>query len=392
MTGSHSPSYSADGAVLGQSLQVEVLRVAADVRLAPRVVRRVPDDDARRARQRDAAHVEPRRRQVALEPDRRQHRPQVRVVRQQRLARTGPRPGHDPVVRALALRRQRRVPEDVQRAAPPEPAAVLARYHHRRVAAHVGEQRQHRLVPELVGDLDAQELGVPVPGEHPRHERHDRAAVCPRTCSSSSYAGGSSSRIRYSTGGAGIDGDRGPVARPPSTAPSPSDRSSYGRDQAPPGAVEPDRPEEPVDRDGELADQLGQPARREPDGEVRLEQPFLRHDEPLGQEHVRERRREDVGDAPPVADDLDGLAEPGHAELTLDHRQRLPRLPHQHLGPVTHPCAAPFRSRAVTKPHGTGRAAIRATARRLSRPTLTCNNAAPPAGIHRAGPHRESLR
>jgi hypothetical protein len=323
------------GSIFGQPLQVQVLRVAADVRLAPRVVRRVPDDHARRARQGHPAHLEPRRRKVAFEPDRRQRRAQVGVVREERLAADGARPGHDPVVRSLALGREGGVPQDVERPPSSEPAAVLAGDDHRRVAADVREQREHGLVPEPLGDLDPQQLGVPVPREHPRHERGDRAAVLQGSFLVVERRGVELENLI-------LDRRRrhrrhsGPVPR--DHRPRHVHRPVVVRGHQPPArTVQPDRAEEPVDRHRELADQLGQPPGREAHGEVRLEQPLLGHDEPLREEQVGQRRREDVRDAPPVPDDLDRLPEAGHPELPFDPRQCVARLPHQHLGPIAHP-------------------------------------------------------
>jgi hypothetical protein len=71
-----------DRGAVGELLQVEVLRVAGDVRRSPGDARGSADHDARRERQRHAGDIELGRREVALEPDRRHADRDVRIVRQ----------------------------------------------------------------------------------------------------------------------------------------------------------------------------------------------------------------------------------------------------------------------------------------------------------------------
>ena len=68
-------------------LNVKILHVRIAVRQTPRDPVVVPDDHQRRAGKRKSFHVQPRRSQMHDVPQRRHRKLQMRVVRQQRLAR-----------------------------------------------------------------------------------------------------------------------------------------------------------------------------------------------------------------------------------------------------------------------------------------------------------------
>ncbi len=71
--------------------------------------------------------------------------------------------------------------------------------------------------------------------------------------------------------------------------------------------VEPDDAREAVLRERGRGEELGEPSARGPQGEVDLEQPLGRGDEPLREPQVLERGRADVQDAPPIAPNLYGI-------------------------------------------------------------------------------------
>ena len=85
-------------------LEVEVLHVEARVGQPPRQPRVVPDDDKRRGGQRDPGHVQARRHQVRLVPDRGHLDGQVRVVGKHRAAGRRPRGRQDPAVAGAGAR------------------------------------------------------------------------------------------------------------------------------------------------------------------------------------------------------------------------------------------------------------------------------------------------
>ncbi len=103
------PLVAAEVGVVAHALDEEVGDVGTHVRQAPGELGVVPDDDAGESREREARDVEPARRgdlvavQPHLRPDAGRPEREVRVVREDRLARRRVLAGHDPRVRAGAL-------------------------------------------------------------------------------------------------------------------------------------------------------------------------------------------------------------------------------------------------------------------------------------------------
>ena len=281
------------GAVLVQALDVEILHVARDVRDAPRVVRGRAQQDAGRERERHAARLVSRSAEVHLDPCAGLDREQVRVVREQGLPGGGARPGHDPVVRTLALR-AREVVEQT--------AAERARRDMWQVGRERGEERAHGIGSQPLADRRAEELLVPVAGEPPRqvHERRrPRAGI---------VGGDARGHVQQRV----LDRGRRHL-RDPRRASFAEPSVHRLRDVVPSGgerrarAVEADRPREPVVLERPVGEDLGQAAARGAEQQVDLEQAFARRDEPLREPEVVERRGGDVRHAPPVAKDLDRL-------------------------------------------------------------------------------------
>ena len=86
-------------------------------------------------------------------------------------------------------------------------------------------------------------------------------------------------------------------------------------------AVDADRAGEAIVVEGEVAEELGEPAVRLLQGEVDLEEAFAGGHEPLREPEVLERVGREVGDAVPIAQHLDGSAEARDGEFAV-HRER----------------------------------------------------------------------
>ncbi len=91
---------------------------------------------------------------------------------------------------------------------------------------------------------------------------------------------------------------------------------------AAPGEMEADRASEPIRIDRPLSEHLGEAARRCPDREVELEQPFARGHEAVGEPQVVERSSVDRGDAEAVPGHRDRRLEAADVELALDREER----------------------------------------------------------------------
>ena len=296
------------GAVLVQALDVEVLHVARDVRDAPRVVRGRAQQDAGRERERHAARLVSRSAEVHLDPRAGLDREQVRVVREQGLPGGGARPGHDPVVRTLALRAGEVVEQT---------PAERARRDMRQVGRERGQERAHGVGSQPLADRGAEELLVPVAGEPPRqvHERRrPRAGI---------VGGDARGHVQQRV----LDRGRRHL-RDPRRASLAEPRVHRLRDVVPSGgerrarAVEADRPREPVVLERPVGEDLGQAAARGAEQQVELEQAFAGRDEALREPQIVERRGADVRHAPAVAEDLDRLGETRRGQLAVLGQER----------------------------------------------------------------------
>ena len=127
------------------------------------MVGRGAEHDAGCERRRDTASLVPGGTEVQLEPGARLLDEQVRIVGEQGLAGGRPGAGDRPLVRTLAPRRARQLVEQVTREA--------AGRRRRRMTAERWEEAAGRLRTELRGQMHAEELEVPVPGEAPREHR-----------------------------------------------------------------------------------------------------------------------------------------------------------------------------------------------------------------------------
>ncbi len=152
--------------------------------------------------------------------------------------------------------------------------------------------------------MDAQELRVPVPRQPPgriRERRRPSAEVF------GDLGLGREQRVLERRRGHAIDPganalDETAVHRPRGVAPP------RGLVRAEP--AEADGASEAVLLQGQVREELGQPAIRGPEREIDLEQSLGCRDEALGEPQVLERCRRDVGNAPAIAQDLDGLPKP----------------------------------------------------------------------------------
>ena len=294
------------GPLVVQALDVEVLDVAAHVRQAPRVVRRRPGEDARDEGQRDPAGLVPGRPQVELEPRRRLLHEQVRIVGQQRASARRPRTRDDPAVRALPARTREPVQQPPRERARREPGRVDRR---RRKECRRG------LGAEPLGQPEPEQFVVPVAREAPREVGERRR---PALEILGELGGHPEHRVLERRGRHRLDPRPGPVDEPPHHRPrcrAPAPRLAH------PDPVEPDRPREPVGRDREVREPSREAPARRAQRELDLEQPLRRLHEPLREPQVVQRSGGQVGDPPPVPQDLDRFAEPRDRQLALDRRE-----------------------------------------------------------------------
>ena len=149
-----------------QAFEVEVLDVPADVGRAPRMVGRGAEHDAGCERRRDAASLVAGGAEVELDPGARLLDEQVRVVREEWFAGRRPVTGDHPLVRALAARRAGQPLEQV--------AHEAAGRGRRWMTAQRRDEAAGHLLTDLRGQMHAEELEVPVPGETPREHRPAR--------------------------------------------------------------------------------------------------------------------------------------------------------------------------------------------------------------------------
>ena len=155
------------GALVVQPFEVEVLHVPADVGRTPRVVRRRAEDDAGRERRGDAARLVAGRAEVQLDPGARLLHEQMGVVREQRPAGGGPRPCDRPLVGPLAPRGAGELAEQVARQAAGRRGRGMAPQRR----PERWKEAAGRLLAQLGGEMDTEELHVPVARQGPREHR-----------------------------------------------------------------------------------------------------------------------------------------------------------------------------------------------------------------------------
>ncbi len=157
-----------------QALDIEILHVRRGIGETPRDALVVPEHHRRHAGQRGARDIQPGSLQLGEVPQRRRLQPEVRIIGQQRLARTGMSARHHPVVRAHALHVTRRRPlldarhgRGQRRQVPVEIAVVHGAQRPiagiRRQQLIDARHRQHLRQPH------AQRLLGPVAAQVPRH-------------------------------------------------------------------------------------------------------------------------------------------------------------------------------------------------------------------------------
>ncbi len=295
------------GGPLGvQAFDVEVLDVAAHVGQAPRVVRRRPRQDAGDEGQGHPAGLVPGRPQVELEPRRRLLHEQVRIVCEQRASARRPRTRNDPAVRALAAR----TGEPVQQPPRQRPRREPGRVDRRR-----RQEGRRGLGPEPVGQAEPEQLVVPVARQAPREVGECRR---PALEILGELRGHPEHRVLERWGRHRPHPGPGPVDEPPHHRPrcrAPAPRL------AKPDPVEPDRASEPVGRDREVREPSREAPARRAQRELDLEQPLRGLHEPLREPQVVERCGGQVGDPPPVPEDLDRFAQPRDRQLALHRRE-----------------------------------------------------------------------
>ena len=313
--GEQLPASSVEGGgpVFVQAFDVQVLGVSAHVRAPPGDAGVVPQGHARGEGQGHAPDVHAGTVQVDLEPDRRNLGEDVRVVGEERLPALGARTGHHPVVRALARREPRRLPQQLERRPAAHRAAVLPRLDHGRVGRDAREERGHGVPPEPVHDLVPEELAVPVRRQAPRHEHGGRADPLQPLPTLRER--------RVNLQQVVLDGAGGHPVDPAPDAGRERVRDVHGQlvppvDQVPAGPAPSDRADEPVERERGLAEQLRESPASESRQEVDLEQALRGLDVPLGEVHVVHGARVDMRNAPPIPQDLDGLLQAREPDLS----------------------------------------------------------------------------
>ncbi len=212
--------------------------------------------------------------------------------------------------------------------------AVLAGNHHRWDAWDGREELGHQLPSKGVGQLGAEEFRVPVRRQGPRHEQAPAGRRDDGVLLVQAERFGLQDVVLDGLGRHVVDprpraggGGAGDVQR----------EVVPGRDLPAGRAVPAERSDEAVERKGCFADQLGKASRPRPIAELDLEQPLRSRHVPLREVQVVQVPRVDVGDAPPVPPDLDGLPQPRDLHLAVDRREGIPGAGSKQIRQFAHP-------------------------------------------------------